>query len=64
MSLHGIKEGASKFVATALGVVALAVGSVSAQANPEVWKFEWPNTDFEKTIIDYSDILSGGPPTH
>lgn len=31
-------------------------------ANPEVWKIEWPNTDFSKTNVDYSEIMSGGPP--
>ncbi len=24
--------------------------------------FEWPNTDFSKTLVDLNEILSGGPP--
>ena len=36
---------------------------VPATANPEFWRNEWPNTDFEKTNVDsWVDILSGGPP--
>ncbi len=63
MSLHGVKETMSRFALAALGVGSLMFGSISAAyANPEVWKFEWPNTDFENTSIDYGDILSGGPP--
>ena len=32
-------------------------------ANPEIWRHEWPNTDFEKTNVDnWAEILSGGPP--
>ncbi len=40
-----------------------AVTSVAAQADPNFWKFEWPNTDFEKTTVEnWVEILSGGPP--
>ncbi len=63
MSPQGITKAMSRVALTALGVGSLLFGSASAvYANPEVWKFEWPNTDFEKTNIDYGDILSGGPP--
>ena len=31
-------------------------------ANPAVWKHEWPTTDFDRTAIDFGDIISGGPP--
>lgn len=34
---------------------------VSAQS-AERWRYEWPNTDFSLHSIDYSEILSGGPP--
>lgn len=36
--------------------------ALSAYANPSYWKREWPQTDFSKTSIDFSEILSGGPP--
>ena len=45
--------------ATAL-VATLGVGS--AWADPYSWSSEWPNTDFEKTSVEFSEILSGGPP--
>ncbi len=34
----------------------------SAAADPQTWACEWPRTDFDQTSIDYSEILSGGPP--
>jgi hypothetical protein len=43
----------------------LAVGFLAAgplQANPDVWRYEWPKTDFEKTSVDFDEIMSGGPP--
>jgi len=33
-----------------------------AQANPDVWRYEWPKTDFTKHSISFDEILSGGPP--
>ncbi len=35
----------------------------TAAADPDFWKFEWPNTDFENTSVEnWVEILSGGPP--
>ncbi|HCP81182.1 MAG TPA: hypothetical protein DIT67_06180 [Octadecabacter sp.] len=35
----------------------------TAAADPNFWKFEWPNTDFETTSVEnWVEILSGGPP--
>lgn len=35
----------------------------TSSANPEFWRQEWPNTDFEITNVNsWTDILSGGPP--
>ena len=39
----------------------LALGG-TAWANPSMWSYEWPNTDFSKTSINFNEILSGGPP--
>ena len=37
----------------------------TAAADPNFWKFEWPNTDFETTNVQsWVEILSGGPPKH
>ncbi len=33
-----------------------------ASANPDYWRWEWPQTDFTKTSVDFDEILSGGPP--
>ena len=57
---------ARRLRSNAIAVVAAGLSSIfilaGAQAMPEQWKFEWPQTDFEKTSIDYDEILSGGPP--
>jgi len=38
----------------------LMAGSVLA--DPAFWRYEWPNTDFEKTTLsDWRDVRSGGP---
>ena len=47
-------------VALAFGLVLALAGPVSA--NPALWKFEWPRTDFTKTSVDFDSIMSGGPP--
>ena len=43
--------------------LAVIIGVGSAQADPNFWKFEWPKTDFETTVVDnWTEIMSGGPP--
>ncbi|MCF6306134.1 MAG: DUF3179 domain-containing protein [Rhodobacteraceae bacterium] len=39
---------------------ALMAAAVSAQM--QFWQNEWPDTDFSKTSVDFSEIMSGGPP--
>lgn len=37
--------------------------ALPALAGPEVWRHEWPETDFGKTsVAHWGEILSGGPP--
>lgn len=46
-----------------LFVFALASLSVAVQASPDRWRREgWTRTDFSKRSIDWSEIISGGPP--
>ncbi|WP_420863884.1 DUF3179 domain-containing protein [Algirhabdus cladophorae] len=46
-----------------LVAVAFAAMITVAEASPEFWVNEWPNTNFEKTTVDnWVEILSGGPP--
>jgi Protein of unknown function (DUF3179) len=40
----------------------MLLGTGPAFADPNFWKYEWPKTDFSKSSIEFSDILSGGPP--
>lgn len=39
-----------------------AISMSSASASPDQWAREWPDTDFQKSSVDFSEILSGGPP--
>ncbi len=48
-----------KKIALAAGIVGIAQ---IAAANPDFWRHEWPNTDFTKTSVGWSEIMSGGPP--
>jgi len=34
----------------------------SARADESQWQGEWPNTDFSKHLVDFAEIMSGGPP--
>ena len=36
--------------------------ALAALANPVVWQLQWPKTDFDKSSIDFNEIMSGGPP--
>ena len=37
--------------------------TLTAQANPDFWKHEWPDTDFSRTTVpSWVEIMSGGPP--
>jgi hypothetical protein len=50
------------FVA-ALALLAFLAASFPAAATPALWRIEgWKKTDFNKTSIDFREILSGGPP--
>ena len=31
-------------------------------ASRTLWTFEWPRTNFDKSSVDFSEIMSGGPP--
>ncbi len=42
---------------------ALTLGVTAADADPNFWKHEWPQTDFSTTTVDnWVEIMSGGPP--
>lgn len=37
--------------------------ATAAFANPEIWRSEWPDTDFSRSSVrNWGEILSGGPP--
>ena len=36
--------------------------TADAWADPKRWAYEWPDTDFSLTSIDFDEIISGGPP--
>ncbi len=40
----------------------VVTGAPPAAANPELWRHEWPRTDFSKHSVPLEEIRSGGPP--
>lgn len=44
-----------------IAIVTLAM-ALPAFAKPDFWKSEWPDTDFSRTSVGWSEIISGGPP--
>ncbi len=49
-------------VSSVLAGALVALTAAAAAANPVFWKFAWPATDFSKKSVEYSEIISGGPP--
>jgi hypothetical protein len=43
-----------------IGLVA-TLGSAIA-GGPDMWRLEWPDTDFSRSAVDFDEITSGGPP--
>ncbi len=58
--IGGILHGMKKFACGAFVFMLFHAGL--AAANPAYWKSAWPNTDFTKYNIEFSEILSGGVP--
>lgn len=49
--------------ALAVCLIGIPAFNPLAQARPEIWKLQgWANTDFSKKSIEFSEIISGGPP--
>lgn len=41
----------------------VSLSATAASADPNFWRYEWPDTDFSTTTIDnWTEIMSGGPP--
>ncbi|MFT7597082.1 MAG: hypothetical protein ACI8R4_004426 [Paracoccaceae bacterium] len=56
-------KGARMQIKPILAGLAFLVTGATAEANPNFWRNEWPNTDFSKTsVTSWLEILSGGPP--
>jgi hypothetical protein len=45
---------------TSLGLVLLLAGN-AASFNPDIWRSEWPRTDFSRHTVSLAEIKSGGP---
>ncbi len=45
-----------------LPALALALVAGTAAADPARWAAEWPRTDFTRSTVAFSEIISGGPP--
>ncbi|MCH8197970.1 MAG: DUF3179 domain-containing protein [Proteobacteria bacterium] len=73
--MRSTRKPGKKFYAlsAAIGAGAVLIGALwigsnpppligTAAANPSWWKLEWPRTDFSRSSVDFSEIMSGGPP--
>ncbi len=40
-------------------VASLIFAAPGARANPAIWQFEWPNTDFARASVPFETIISG-----
>ncbi len=56
---HALAYSAARMAAAVILVMSMIT---TAFAQPEIWKREGWKTDFSKTSIDYSEVMSGGPP--
>ena len=60
---HNSVQAAILSLALLGGLLILArTGHADPQAVPADWAAEWPKTDFTRSAIPFSEILSGGPP--
>ena len=48
-------------IVTTLALLIFAF-AMPAKAEPRYWTAEWPATDFDQSSVDFSEIISGGPP--
>jgi len=51
-----------RYIQTTLAAAALSLAGAAASGQEAYWQSEWPNTDFSKSSVAFSSILSGGPP--
>ena len=45
-----------------IALVVLVAWPFVAQAGPSQWRAQWPDTNFDKHLVPYDQIMSGGPP--
>ncbi len=50
-----------RFLAAGAALI-LGLAAAAATAQPRFWENEWPRTDFSRSSVDLSEIISGGPP--
>jgi len=51
-----------QYIRTTLAATAIGMLASAALAQVAFWQAEWPTTDFAKTSVKFTEILSGGPP--
>ncbi|MGY8815059.1 MAG: DUF3179 domain-containing protein [Gammaproteobacteria bacterium] len=45
-----------------ISIFFISISSTCIAQIPSDWEYEWPDTDFSQSSIDFSEVLSGGPP--
>ena len=49
-------------LATILLCIDAGAQFLEGQNVPSHWRMEWPNTDFSTSLVEFGEVLSGGPP--
>ena len=49
-------------LAAVFAAVAMLPPDAAGGEPPRIWSQEWPATDFTRSLVDFSEIISGGPP--
>ena len=61
LPLRRSRPGSTRVIWRRLAPALILAGSAAA-TDPARWQAEWPETDFGRSSVDLSEIMSGGPP--
>lgn len=51
-----------RFRTLGIALAACATFAAPVVGQSSRWQYEWPDTDFSRTAVDFNEIMSGGPP--
>lgn len=51
-----------RIIRVLLAVLVIGALAPAAHADPAEWQDQWPKTDFARSAVDFTEVMSGGPP--